>query len=136
MEHQDGVARDDAMARFQVVLRPRQPAEADRLIEDLEPLLEHLGAHVDQRAHGHLIATVPPGADGLPLQLYADVQRRADGPHVELVLMSPEPMVRGATRTRERFAQLLEVIEATLPELQLVFRSDRDGPVADLTGRK
>jgi hypothetical protein len=46
---------------------------------------------------------------------------------LELVLMSREPMGQGAPQTRVVFAQLLQLASTALPDLELCFRSDRDG---------
>jgi hypothetical protein len=45
--------------------------------------------------------------------------------------MSREPMGRGAPHTLQRFVHLVEVAADTMPGLDLVFRSDRDGPLPD-----
>ena len=68
------------------------------------------------------------------MQLFADVQAKAEGPVLELVLMSREAMGRGAPQTRQWFEKLVGAATETMPELQLVFRSDRDGPLPDRAG--
>jgi hypothetical protein len=50
---------------------------------------------------------------------------------LELVLMSREAMGRGAPLTLERFERLLETAVTTMTALDVVFRSDRDGPLPD-----
>jgi hypothetical protein len=45
--------------------------------------------------------------------------------------MSREAMGRGAPVTRERFIEVVELLRETAPGLQLVFRSDCDGPLPD-----
>ena len=67
----------------------------------------------------------------LRLQLFADVQAKAGGPVLELVLMSREAMGKGAPQTRQWFDQLAAAAAETMPEMELVFRSDRDGPLPD-----
>lgn len=125
-----GIAAD-AMARFLVVLQPSQiPASGD-LITALNPLLQHLAAEVEHRTTVHLSALLRDAGDNLSLQLFADVQAKKMGPVLELVLMSREAMGRGAPLTHQRFRQLLSTLEETAPQLQLLFRSDRDGPVPD-----
>ncbi|MFM7315231.1 MAG: hypothetical protein ACKO0M_19055 [Cyanobium sp.] len=119
------------MARFLVVLQPSQiPASGD-LITALNPLLQHLAAEVEHRTTVHLSALLRDAGDNLSLQLFADVQAKKMGPVLELVLMSREAMGRGAPLTHQRFRQLLSTLEETAPQLQLLFRSDRDGPVPD-----
>ncbi len=61
------------------------------------------------------------------MQLFADVQAKAQGPLLELALMSREPMGKGAPSTRAVFEQLLEACAQYLPALVPCFRSDRDG---------
>jgi len=71
------------------------------------------------------------GGEQLRLQLFADVQAKAGGPVLELVLMSREAMGKGAPQTRHWFDQLAAAAAETMPQLELVFRSDRDGPLPD-----
>lgn len=130
---QDGSARIETMARFLMVLRPRGPVESGELIAALDPLIARLRAVVDNRTAAHLSAMLG-GGDLLRLQLFADIQSKADGQVLELVLMSREAMGRGAPQTREWFERLVDGASQTMPKLQLVFRSDRDGPLPDRTG--
>jgi hypothetical protein len=117
------------MARFMVVLQPRDPVDPQDLISALDPLVARLMAEVEHRTSAHLSAMLRDASDNLRLQLFADVQAQSLGPMLELVLMSREPMGRGAPLTRERFTQLLELVIETMPSLQIVFRSDQDGPL-------
>jgi hypothetical protein len=121
------------MARYLLVLRPPGPEEAGALIAGLEPLLQQLRAEVDHRTTAHLSAVIATG-DPLRLQLFADVQTKADGKVLELVLMSREAMGRGAPQTRQWFERLVKAAAETMPALQLMFRSDRDGPLPDRAG--
>ena len=93
------------MARFLLVYRPRTPVGPELLILQLEPLLERLHAEIDHRTPAHLSAMLRGGSESLRLQLFADVQARADGSVLELVLMSQEPMGRGAPHTLERLKE-------------------------------
>jgi hypothetical protein len=120
------------MARYLLVLRPPGPVEAGELITGLEPLIQRLRAEVDHRTTAHLSAVLGSG-DPLRMQLFADVQTKADGKVLELVLMSREAMGRGAPQTRQWFERLADAATETMPDLQLVFRSDRDGPLPDRT---
>lgn len=120
------------MARFLVVFSPRQAGEPQDLIAALDPLVSDLAAEVENRATAHLSAMLRDGSDNLRLQLFADVQARSAGPVLELVLMSRESIGRGAPLTRDCFTRLLEPADRTIPALQVVFRSDRDGPLPDL----
>ena len=91
--------------------------------------MQRLSAEIDHRTPAHLSAMLRCGSESLRLQLFADVQARAEGPALELVLMSQEPMGRGAPQTLERLRELVDAAADCLPEMELVFRSDRDGPV-------
>lgn len=117
------------MARYVVVLRPRDPASPRELIAGLMPLMEQLEAEVDHRTPAHLSALLKGGSDSLSLQLFADVQSKAGGAVLELVLISRESMGKGAPQTRKCLEDLVGKATAVMPGLELVFRSDRDGPV-------
>ena len=118
------------MARYLMVLRPQAAVDPVGLIAALDPLIERLQAAVDHRTPAHLSAMLG-GGEQLRLQLFADVQAKAGGPVLELVLMSREPMGKGAPQTRQWFDQLASAAAETMPELELIFRSDRDGPLPD-----
>lgn len=126
-----GTVATDAMARFLVVLQPGEPMEPEALIGALDPLVQELEAEVEHRTRTHLSAMLRETNDNLRLQLFADVQSKAKGPVLELVLMSREAMGRGAPLTRARFMQLVDLLHGTAPALQVRFRSDRDGPLPD-----
>ena len=115
------------MARFLTVLKPTAPIEPSALIDGLAPLLQALHAEVDHCTPAHLSGLLRGGHEQLRMQLFADVQAKAEGPVLELVLMSREPMGQGAPQTRAVFHQMLEEAERSLGHLQLCFRSDRDG---------
>ena len=115
------------MSRFLSVLKPRASAAPAALIDSLQPLLQALHAEIDHRTPAHLSALLSGGHEQLRMQLFADVQAKAEGPVLELVLMSREPMGQGAPHTRAVFQQMLELIDTALPALELCFRSDRDG---------
>jgi len=119
------------MARFLVVLQPREPTEPQALIGLLDPLVTSLAAEVEHRTCAHLSAMLRDASDSLRLQLFADVQTKALGPVLELVLMSREAMGRGAPLTHARFTQLVDWLAEMVPGLQVIFRSDRDGPLPD-----
>jgi len=115
------------MARFLLVLKPREAASAAQLIDALQPLLDGLQAEVDHRTPAHLSALLRGGLENLRLQLFADVQSKAEGPVLELVLMSREPMGQGAPQTHAVFEQMLRLAATNLAALEVRFRSDRDG---------
>lgn len=128
---QDGVLDAEDMARFLVVLKPRDLMSFQDLIGAMDTLVDQLGAQVEHRTPAHLSAMLRDTGDSMPLQLFADVQSKAEGPVLELVLMSREPMGRGAPQTLQRFMNLVAVAADTMPGLDLIFRSDRDGPLPD-----
>jgi len=115
------------VARFLTVLRPRVAVTSAALIDGLQPLLDGLHAEVDHRTTAHLSALLRGGQEHLRMQLFADVQSKAEGPVLELVLMSRELMGQGAPQTKQVFARLLQLAATVLPDLELCFRSDRDG---------
>ncbi|WP_216900082.1 hypothetical protein [Synechococcus sp. CCY 9618] len=119
------------MARFLLLFRPRSPLTPRELIGRLEPLIDRFGAEVEHRSPAHLSAMVRGEHETLRLRLIADVQAKADGPVLELVLMSREAMGAGAPQTKERFGSLVAIAAQVMPDLDLVFRSDRDGALPD-----
>lgn len=126
------------MARFLLVLKPtgKAPgaasagsrAQAAELIDGLAPVLDALSAEVDHRTPAHLGALLRQGGEVQRMQLFADVQSQAGGRALELVLLSREPMGLRAPETMKTFERLVELVHTHLPDLDLVFRSDRDGP--------
>jgi len=119
------------MARFLLLFRPRSHLQPPELIARLEPLIERFSADVEHRSPAHLSALVRGDHEPLRLRLIADVQAKAEGPVLELVLMSREAMGLGAPRTKEQFESLVAIAGQVMPDLDLVFRSDRDGPLPD-----
>ncbi|MFM8259887.1 MAG: hypothetical protein ACKOE9_03705 [Vulcanococcus sp.] len=115
------------MARFLLVLKPAAERQAAALIDALDPVIQGLHAEVDHRTSAHLSALLRGGQEHLRMQLFADVQAKAEGPVLELVLMSRESMGQGAPQTLSVFHQLLELVAALQPHFQPLFRSDRDG---------
>jgi len=124
------------MARFLLVLKPngsaagQAPAQRpEAILAALEPVLQALNAEVDHRTPAHLGALLKQGAEIQRMQLFADVQARADGRALELVLLSRESMGLRAPQTLEMFERLVALIEQHMPEMTVIFRSDRDGPL-------
>jgi hypothetical protein len=115
------------MARFLLVLKPAAERQGAALIDALDPVIRGLHAEVDHRTSAHLSALLRGGQEHLRMQLFADVQAKAEGPVLELVLMSRESMGQGAPQTLCVFHQLLELVASLQPAFQPLFRSDRDG---------
>ena len=122
------------MARFLLVLKPTGAAHgsigeaAAQLLDGLAPVLDGLSAEVDHRTPAHLGALLRQGGEVQRMQLFADVQSQAGGKALELVLLSREPMGLRAPETLKTFERLVELVHTHLPEMELMFRSDRDGP--------
>ena len=121
------------MARFLTVLKPRSATTPAALIEALQPLLQGLQAEVDHRTTAHLSALLRGGQEQLRMQLFADVQSKADGRVLEVVVLSREAMGSTAPHTRQTFERLLELIQEHVHTMALSFRSDRDGPLPTAT---
>jgi hypothetical protein len=117
------------MARLMVVLKPRGRTTGEELIPFLLPTLALLGTEIDHQGTLHLsgLLRVPP--QGLAVQLFADVQPQAEGPELDVVLMSGEAMTKGAPLTHQALASLIALLPEHAADLELTFRSDRDGPL-------
>lgn len=117
------------MARFLLLLKPRMALGSEALIDTLVPVVDALGGEVDHRTPAHLSALLRGGVEGLNLQLFADVQNHATGRRLELVLISQESMGGGAPRTHQTLENLIGLVDRMAAELELIFRSDRQGPL-------
>jgi hypothetical protein len=117
------------MARFLLVLKPEGQLESAAILRALDPVLRELNAEVDHRTPAHLGAMVKEGGESQRMQLFADVQSKADGKVLELVLLSREAMGLRAPQTHQMFERLVELVGQHLAGMTLQFRSDRDGPL-------
>jgi DNA-directed RNA polymerase subunit F len=117
------------MARLIIVLKPRGPAAGHELIPKLMPALERLDPEFDHQGPSHLSAVMRVPPHGMVVQIFADVQPQADGPELDVVLMSSETMIKGAPQTLQAFTKLISLLPEHAGDLELIFRSDRDGPV-------
>ena len=115
------------MARFLVVLKPSGAMEAAAMLEALQPVLQGLNAEIEHRTPAHLSAMIRGGGESQRMQLFADVQSKANGRVLELVVLSREAMGSTAPHTRQTFERLLDLIETHVHSMVLSFRSDRDG---------
>ncbi|MEB3104466.1 MAG: hypothetical protein VKN17_01650 [Cyanobacteriota bacterium] len=115
------------MARFLLVLRPRENQTPAALLNGIDPLLEALHAEVDHRTPAHVSALLKGAAESQRMQLFADVQAKAEGPVLELVLLSREAMGTGAPQTRQAFEHVVNLSGSYMPSCEAIFRSDRDG---------
>lgn len=121
------------MARFLVVLKPSGAMEAAAMLEALQPVLQGLNAEIEHRTPAHLSAMIRGGGESQRMQLFADVQSKANGRVLELVVLSREAMGSTAPHTRQTFERLLDLIETHVRTMVLSFRSDRDGPLPAAT---
>ena len=121
------------MARFLVVLSPSGAMEAGAMLEALRPVLQGLNAEIEHRTPAHLSAMIRGGGESQRMQLFADVQSKADGRVLEVVVLSREAMGSTAPHTRQTFERLLELIQKHVHTMALSFRSDRDGPLPTAT---
>ena len=115
------------MARFLLVLQPPADQPAAAVLASLTPVLDALEAEVDHRTPAHLSALLKGSGEAQRMQLFADLQAKADGQVLELVLLSREAMGTRAPITRRTFEQLIALTTEHLTTMQLLFRSDRDG---------
>ena len=121
------------MARFLVVLKPSPAMTAEDMLRGLHPVLEALNAEIEHRTPAHLSAMIRGGGESQRMQLFADVQSKADGKVLELVLLSREAMGSTAPHTRTVFERLLQLLQQHVQAMPLTFRSDRDGPLPHAT---
>jgi hypothetical protein len=117
------------MARLMVVLKPRVTRTGKELIPFLLPTLALLDTEIDHQGPLHLSGLLRVSPQGLAVQLFADVQPQAEGPELDVVLMSGEAMTKGAPLTHQALASLITLLPEHAAELELTFRSDRDGPL-------
>lgn len=117
------------VARFLVVLKPSPAMAAEAMLGALHPMLDGLNAEIEHRTPAHLSAMIRGGGETQRMQLFADVQSKADGKVLELVLLSREAMGSTAPHTRAVFERLLKLLDKHVQSMAIIFRSDRDGPL-------
>jgi len=98
-------------------------ADAQRLVETLGLEVGATAAWQDCR-NASMALVLPP--QGLSVQVLLEFQRH--GASTALV-NSREGMGHGAGQTRHCFEQLLAQLEQQIPAVQMLYRSDRDGPI-------
>jgi len=67
------------VARFLVVLKPSPAMSPEAMFGTLQPVLEALSAEIEHRTPAHLSAMIRGGGESQRMQLFADVQSKADG---------------------------------------------------------
>lgn len=112
------------MARFEALLAPVRDREAartciDQLAQDWQGAPEWLDGR-------NASLTVHVAPTGLQVKLLLELQYSGQ---LGVLISSREGMSGGAQQTRVVLDQLLASLERLLPGAQVVFRSDRDGPI-------
>lgn len=113
------------MARYEAHLHCPQLtlADAQHLVETLALEVGATAGWLDRR-NASLALVLPP--QGLSVQLLLEFQRHGA---ITALVNSREGMGHGAAQTRLCFEHLLFQLEQRLPAAQLLYRSDRDGPI-------
>jgi hypothetical protein len=112
------------MARFEALLAPVRDLEAARTcIDQLAQEWQGAADWLDKR---NASLTVHVAPTGLQVKLLLELQPSGQ---LGVLVSSREGMGGGAVQTKEVLDQLLAILERLLPGVQVVFRSDRDGPI-------
>lgn len=112
------------MARFEALLAPASNAsDWSAAIEQLAQEWQGAPDWLDGRNASLTVHVAPTG-----LQVKLLLELRHSG-QLGVLISSREGMGGGAQQTRVVLAQLLASLERLLPGVQVLFRSDRDGPI-------
>ncbi len=113
------------MARYEAHLQCPEltPADAQQLVDRLALALRVAVTWLDRR-NASIALVLPP--QGLGVQLLLEFQNHGA---ITVLVNSREGMGHGAPQTRDCFEQLLRLLEHDAPSAQLLYRSDRDGPI-------
>ena len=112
------------MARLEAQLTgmPAEP-DAHRCIEDLAKALGEPCNWIDLR---NAAIAIHAGALSLPIQVLLELKGRGQ---LGVLISSREAAGRGAPLTGSVLNQVLEQLGRLIPDAQLLYRSDRDGPL-------
>lgn len=112
------------MARLEAQLTgmPAEP-DAHRCIEDLAKALGEPCNWIDLR---NAAIAIHAGAVSLPIQVLLELKGRGQ---LGVLISSREPLGRGAPLSQAVLEQVLEHLGRLIPDAQLLYRSDRDGPL-------
>ena len=113
------------MARYEAHLHCLELtlADAQRLVEKLAQELRVAVSWLDRR-NASMALVLPP--QGLGVQLLLEFQNHGA---ITALVNSREGMGHGAPQTRHCFEHLLRLLGLEAPSAQLLYRSDRDGPI-------
>ena len=112
------------MARLEAQLTgmPAEP-DAHRCIEDLAKALGEPCNWLDPR---NAALAIHAGSLSLPIQVLLELKGRGQ---LGVLISSREAVGRGAPLTQSLLNQVLEHLGRLIPDAQLLYRSDRDGPL-------
>ena len=112
------------MARLEAQLAgmPAEP-DAHRCIEDLAQALGEPCNWLDAR---NAALAIHAGSLSLPIQVLLELNGRGQ---LGVLISSREAVGRGAPLTQSLLNQVLEHLGCLIPDTQLLYRSDRDGPL-------
>ena len=112
------------MARFEALLAPVRDLEAARTC--IDQLAQEWQGAADWLDGRNASLTVHVAPTGLQVKLLLELQHSGQ---LGVLISSREGMGGGAVQTKVVLEQLLASLERLLPGVQVVFRSDRDGPI-------
>jgi hypothetical protein len=112
------------MARFEALLAPASNASDWRAV--IDQLAQEWQGAADWLDGRNASLTVHVAPTGLQVKLLLELQPSGQ---LGVLVSSREGMGGGAVQTKEVLDQLLASLERLLPGVQVVFRSDRDGPI-------
>jgi hypothetical protein len=112
------------MARLEAQLAgvPSAP-EAHRCIEELSQALGEPCNWLDAR---NAALAIHAGSLSLPIQVLIELKGRGQ---LGVLISSREAVGRGAPLTKSLLNQVLDHLGQLIPDAQLLYRSDRDGPL-------
>jgi len=112
------------MARFEALLAPASnPSDWSAAVNQLAQEWQGSADWLDGR---NASLTVHVAPTGLQVKLLLELQHSGQ---LGVLISSREGMGSGAVQTKVVLEQLLVSLERLLPGVQVVFRSDRDGPI-------
>ena len=112
------------MARFEALLAPASnPSDWSAAVNQLAQEWQGAADWLDGRNASWTVHVAPTG---LQVKLLLELQRSGQ---LGVLISSREGMGGGAVQTKVVLEQLLASLERLLPGVQVVFRSDRDGPI-------
>lgn len=111
-----------ARLEAQLAGMPAEP-DAHRCIEDLAQALGEPCNWLDAR---NAALAIHAGSLSLPIQVLLELKGRGQ---LGVLISSREAVGRGAPLTKSLLNQVLEHLGRLIPDAQLLYRSDRDGPL-------